>query len=138
MTSNSFLNDRLAIDRLKREYLEHKNLVIGMDFDNTVFDFHNQGLDLQPVIDLMKKCSNLGFTMCLWSKTIKEGEAVRKAWHCAQKLGITIDCINRSPLLPKHDSQWPDKPFFSILLDDRAGLSAAYNILNTALKELKL
>ena len=31
---NSYLNDRKAIDRLKKEYLQHKKLIIGFDFDN--------------------------------------------------------------------------------------------------------
>lgn len=135
---NSFLNDRTAINRLKKEYQEHKNLVIGIDFDNTVFDTHNQGLYIQPVIDLVKRCSDLGFTICLYSNSQEEGMGTKKAWHCSEKLGIKIDHINCSPLLAGQDPHWGAKPFFSILLDDRAGLSAAFNILKTTLDELKL
>ena len=134
----SFLNDRKAINRLKREYKEHKNLVLGFDFDNTVFDYHNQGLYLQPVINLLKQCSDLGFTMCLHTNSQEDGQTTKKAWHCTEILKLRIDYINESPLLPKYDSQWNNKPFYSILLDDRAGLSASYNILKTTLDELGL
>lgn len=135
---NSYLNDRKAIDRLKKEYLEHKNLIIGFDFDNTVYDYHKEGLDLKPVIDLLKKCSDLGFTMCLHSLTQEDGMGIRKAWHLSAIHGIRTNYINDSSILRKQDSHNNSKPFYSILLDDRAGLSAAYNILKTALEELNL
>ena len=37
---NSYLNNRKAINRLKQEYLQHKKLIIGFDFDNTIYDLH--------------------------------------------------------------------------------------------------
>lgn len=135
---NNYLNDRKAIDRLKKEYLEHKKLIIGFDFDNTIFDYHKEGLDLQPVIDLLKKCSDLGFTMCLHSLSLEKGKGIRKAWHCGEILKMRVDFINESPVLQNQDTEWNKKPFYSILLDDRAGLSASYNILKTTLEELKL
>lgn len=135
---NSYLNDRKAVDRLKKEYLQHNNLIIGFDFDNTIFDYHKQGLDIQSVVELLKKCSDLGFTMCMFSLSCQEGKGSLKAVHCVKKLGIRVDHINSSPVMLKQDSNWPSKPFFSILLDDRAGLSAAYKILSRTLKELKL
>lgn len=138
MVVKSYLNDRKAIDRLKREYKEHKNLVIGFDFDSTIFDYHKEGLELQPVIDLLKRCSDLNFTMCMFSLSQEEGKGTLKAWHCSKLLGIKVDHINCSPLLGGQDPHWGSKPFFSILLDDRAGLSASYNILKTTLKELGL
>jgi len=144
---NSYLNDRLAIDRLKREYNEHKNLVIAFDFDNTIFDYHNKGLDLQPVIKLLQRCAKLGFTMCLHTATCEETnsnhekELERKKGYCEYGLGVKVSYVNESPLNPRHfDYTKIDKykPFYSILLDDRAGLSASYNILKTTLDELKL
>ena len=135
--SNSYLNDRKAIDRIKSEYIKYKNLVIGFDIDCTIYDYHKEGLEVQPVIDLLKRCSELGFTMCMYSLSIEEGMGVRKGWM-ATHLGINVNYINTSPLLCEQDSQWNKKPFFSILLDDRAGLSSAYNILKTALEELGL
>lgn len=134
----SYLNDRKAIIRLKEEFKQHGNLVIGFDFDNTIFDYHKEDLFLQPVIDLLKRCSDLDFTMCLYSNSREEGMGTKKAWHCNNVLGIKVDHINTSPLLMGQDPHWGAKPFFSILLDDRAGLSAAYNILKTTLDELRL
>jgi hypothetical protein len=130
----SFLDDRLAIDRLKKEYELHRNLVIGFDFDNTVFDYHHTGLDMEPVITLLRQCSNLGFTLCLYTVLMPDGLTTgEKADYCKDRL-IDVKYINCSPLL----STGRGKPFFNILLDDRAGLASAYNILRTALMELEL
>jgi hypothetical protein len=126
---NSYLDDRKAVERLKREYLEHHKLVVGLDFDNTIFDYHQEGLSLTPVIDLFKKCSDLGFVMCLY--TVPDRINFKIDW--AECLGIRIDFVNESPIMPNKE-----KPYFNILLDDRAGLSSAYNILLTTLKELGL
>jgi hypothetical protein len=53
-------------------------------------------------------------------------------------LGIRVDFINESPVMRKQNILYNNKPFYSILLDDRAGLSSAYNILSTTLNELNL
>ena len=125
-----------AIERLKKEYELHRNLVIGYDFDNTIYDYRKQGLDLKPVITLLKQCTNLGFTMCLWTvptETLEGMATIDKVAYC-EGLGIRVDYVNSSPLF-KESKQ---KAFFSILLDDRAGLYSAYYTLRTALLELKL
>lgn len=41
-----------ATQRLWEEYQKYKRLVIAFDFDNTIFDFHNLGLDVKDTIDL--------------------------------------------------------------------------------------
>lgn len=142
----SYLSDRLAIDRLKREYQEHGKLIIGFDFDCTIYDYHNEGLELQPVISLLKKCSDLGFVMCLYSLILQPKERsendlgiTQKINHC-NDLGIKVDYFNNSPVLTNQifNNTCYKKPYFNILLDDRAGLSASYNILKTTLEELNL
>lgn len=134
---NSYLNDRKAINRLKREYLEYKNLIIGLDFDNTIFDYHKEGLELQPVIDLLKRCSDLGFEMCLWSHCTTQRDPFIKV-RKINNLGIRVDYVNESSILKESFPKYRRKPYFNILLDDRAGLSSSYKILLTTLKELDL
>ena len=55
-----------------------------------------------------------------------------KKQYC-KSVGILFTFINTSSVM-----QNDEKPYFNILLDDRAGLSASYNILLTTLKELNL
>lgn len=137
---NSYLNDRRAIERLKKEYILYNDLIIGLDFDNTIFDYHKEGLGLQPVIDLLRRCSDIGLTMCLHTLCLNEKTSMThgdKDIYCLE-LGIEVNYINISPVLSDQPNDVPMKPFYSILLDDRAGLSASYNILKTTLDELGL
>jgi hypothetical protein len=135
--NNSYLNDRKAINRLKSEYLKHGTLIIGFDFDNTIYDYYNEGLEVQPLIDLLHRCSINYFTMCLYSLSLDELIISAKINFCSQN-DIYVNFINESPIMQDSYPKDKRKPFFSILLDDRAGLSAAYNILKTTLDELGL
>lgn len=115
--------DSGCIDRLKHEYNTHGNLVVGFDFDNTIFDIHNNGGDYSEVIKLLQECKTLGFTLCLYTAELQEEWLKWKMDYC-KHFGIEPDYVNESPLL-----SGTKKPFFNILLDDRAGLESAYNIL---------
>lgn len=119
---------RNCIARLKKELDEHGKLVIGFDFDNTVFDTHNKGGDYSNVIDLLKRCKDLGFTLCLYTAELREDWLDWKVKYCEHH-GIKPDYVNESPLIPG-----TKKPFFSILLDDRAGLESAFWTLKTVVK----
>ena len=61
-----------------------------------------------------------------------------KKTQYAKKLGIWVDYFNISPVLTDTYPTEHQKPFYSILLDDRSGLQSAYFILKTTLKELNL
>ena len=45
--------------------------------------------------------------------------------------GIRVDFVNESPVLKT------TKPYYNILLDDRAGLEDAYHILSQVVKRIK-
>jgi len=114
-------------------------LIIGFDFDCTIYDFHNEGLYTAPVISLLQRCSNLGFTMCLFSLTSNDAKMtiVEKVQYC-KDLGINVTWINDSPVLREQITAFNSKPYFNILLDDRAGLGSAYSILLETLDELNI
>lgn len=71
--------------RLLEEYKKYGELIVAFDYDNTIFDYHNNG-ELQ---------------------------------------------INQSSVLPKSY-----KPYYNILLDDRAGLEESYEILKYVVDEI--
>ena len=128
-------SERYYIDRLKREFIKHEKLIIGFDFDNTVYDYHNAGLDTTKIVDLLRRCSYLGFIMCIYTiDSGKEGDmnVLEKIKYCNDR-DIKVHHVNTSPVLAKGV-----KPYFNILLDDRAGLVSSYNTLYTTLKELNL
>lgn len=103
--------------RLIEEYEKYHNLIIGFDFDNTICGLNNESIS--KVIPLLQECKKLGFTLCLYTISTSEEWLAWKVKYC-EYFGISPDYINDSPVLRGNR-----KPFFNILLDDRAGLNEA-------------
>lgn len=112
-----------SFGRLCQELDTHKKLVIGFDFDNTIFDVHNKGGDYSQVISVLQRCKELGWTLCLYTAELHEDWLKWKVDYC-KHFGIEPDYVNESPLI-----KGTKKPFFNLLLDDRAGLEEAYTLL---------
>lgn len=112
-----------SFGRLCQELDTHKKLVIGFDFDNTIFDVHNKGGDYSQVISVLQRCKELGWTLCLYTAELREDWLKWKVDYC-KHFGIEPDYVNESPLI-----KGTKKPFFNLLLDDRAGLEEAYTLL---------
>lgn len=115
-------------NRLLSEYKLHGKLVIAYDYDNTVFDYHNQGHSYEMVIDLIRRCREKGFELIVFT-----GSATSRFGEIKEYLdshNIPFDRINENPSFFKSDSR---KIFFNIILDDRAGLPTAYNVLKRLL-----
>ena len=125
-----FSTDR-CVTRLLEQYALHNNLIVGYDFDDTVYDYHNHGYRYDKAISLLRKCTELGFTMVLYTAQETE-EGILNCDRVCESLDIGIDYINRSPVMPRSD-----KPFFNILLDDKAGLGQACEILEKTLNEIE-
>ena len=130
MTGNSFENQSKVQARLFQEWKTHGNIIIAFDFDNTIYDWHKQGLDMFNVIKTLRRSNELGLTMFCFTAN-NDTELVRRTVN--EVLGIENICINESPLDDMFNSR---KPFYSILLDDRAGLAEAtktLQMLNSAI-----
>lgn len=112
-----------ATQRLHDEYDKYGKLIVGFDFDNTIFDYHNCGGDFRCVILLLQKCKALGFTLCLFTADSNPSKLQWKVDFC-KHYGIEPEYINESPVLRENK-----KPYFNILLDDRAGLESAFYTL---------
>lgn len=120
-------NEKATAERLLQEYHKYGKLVIGFDFDNTIYDYWNKGGDYSEVISALQKAKELGFILCLYTAETDKDKLKWKIHYCEQ-LGIKPTYVNKSPLIPESA-----KPFFSLLLDDRAGLESAYNNLKYVL-----
>jgi len=116
-------SNELAITRLIEEYKRHNSLIIGVDFDDTINDTFNRGLDISGIVYLLQRLqSEFNCILCVWTANQNE-ELVRSKW---EELGLKIDYYNTSPLADKFPGP---KPYFNILLDDRAGLYSAWETL---------
>lgn len=121
-------NQQACLERLKNEYDKYGKLIVAFDFDNTIYDFHKNGGDYSEVIDLLKECIKLEFDLILFTvdeDPNKVSEKVR--WLVSNDLWSYKSShffVNTGPLF-----SGSRKPYYNILLDDRAGLEESYNIL---------
>jgi len=115
--------------RLQNDYLQHGSLFVAFDYDNTVFDYHNQGIKYHKIIELLRVCKSLGFTLILF--TGNEGDQLEKIKTDLKERNIPFDLINENPLMQTR------KPYYNILLDDRAGLEEAYHNLKKLTDEIR-
>jgi len=120
-----YLDEQNCINRLVEEWTNYGKIVLAVDFDDTLFDFHKKGRTYENVIELVKRCQSTGCYIVIFTanddiehhKFIKEYLA---------KEGIQVDTINDNiPSVPFKTR----KVYYNILLDDRSGLKSAYNIL---------
>ena len=112
-------------EKLVDIYMRRGNIVVGVDFDDTIFPSEQGDSALcSDVVDalqrLPKEC-----IICLYS--VASPAVMRYKAEIMRLMGIAPDYINVSPL----DTLFPGtgKPFFNILLDDKAGLTEALNHL---------
>lgn len=128
--THPYLSDAACIHRLVEEYKQHKSLVVAYDFDNLVYDYHKKDHDYSDLIKLLVAAKSIGCYLIVF--TAEEDTA--KVQQFLQTNRIPFDVINENPPFFKSKSR---KIYFNILLDDRAGLSSAYNQLNETINIIK-
>jgi len=125
-------------NRLVRDFYKHDNIIIAVDFDNTLYDFMERGastsvrrlireLTLKKPAEIPEYKVDKRFTIILF--TAREGEKLKEATQWCSDNFMRIDYVNESPVMSE-----TRKPFYNILLDDKAGLGQAYEVLTNFLK----
>lgn len=118
--------------RLLEEYYKYRKLIVAFDYDNTIYDYHSNGGDYSEVIELLKDCSKLGFELILFTTEEDPIKLLNKANSVKGLLGTVDFGINKSSIFYN-----ATKPYYNILLDDRAGLEESYEILKYVVDEIK-
>lgn len=121
---DEFLEPTASYDRLYSEYKKHGSLCIGFDFDGTVNDYHNRGTSYTMVIQLLRDLKELGCKLICWTAY----KDIKYVSEYLDRNNIPFDGINTDGIKLPWESR---KPFFSALLDDRAGLRQVYHELST-------
>ena len=127
-----YLEGLRVYDRLRREYDQYGKLIIAFDFDDTVFDTHNNGWKYYDVIKLLRRWKDHAYFIC-WSASLPERyEFMYK--HFAE-YGIPCDAINTNA--PWISNRGP-KIYANAYLDDRAGLPTIYSALERLICEIEI
>ena len=128
---NDYFNAKNSTIRLLNDYYKYGDLIVAFDFDNTIFNYNGAAdRTFFDVTHLLQECSALGFTMVLFTANEGEDELNFCRTYCRSN-EIRIDYINESPVMNTR------KPYYNILLDDRAGLEEAYGILKFVVEMIK-
>lgn len=127
--------------RLLEEYKKYGKLIVAFDYDNTIFDYHNKGGDYSCVIELLQDCTRYGFELVLFTSEEDEYKIRLKQMECAKLwIGTNKKVGKRWDFFPPdtHSSIFSSskKPYYNILLDDRAGLEESYEILKYVVDEI--
>ena len=120
-----FLNENNFYDRLEEYYEKFGQIIVAYDFDDTVYDCRNYGRDYSEIIELIRKMQPYAYLIVFTSRPKSEYEFVKKF---LEDNNIPFDTINKdAPQTPKE--RRCRKVYYHILLDDKAGLYTAYNVL---------
>lgn len=114
----------LDLERLYEVYKKHGKIIIGVDFDDTIFALDPRREKMcEAVRTLLKQCSKYA-KICLY--TVADKHSLKYKVKLMEFWGISPDFVNESPIKLGDGS----KPYFNVLLDDKAGLTESYELLN--------
>lgn len=129
-SQDEFLEEGKSEQRLITEYKKFGSLTIGFDFDGTVYDYHQTGATYEDVRQLLRDLKELNCKLVCWTAQ-KDLPFVEQF---LTENNIPFDGINTDGISLGWESR---KPFFSALLDDRAGLIQVYNELKSLVDQFK-
>ena len=126
---------KFEVQQLLDVYKAHGSIIIGVDFDDTIFPYTADDTGwisarCDTTVDVLKKVQKYA-KLCLW--TISESSTLIYKEYIAQSLGLDIKYINESPV-KFFDAK---KPYFNILVDDKAGLLDVLDTLNQFIEIMK-
>lgn len=118
---------RYETQKLVDAWKEHGSIIVGVDFDDTIFpltpnDYITNRCSI--VQDLLIALLDLdSIILCLY--TVSDNQSIQYKRTLMDLWKISPHKINNSPVSLGNG----DKPFFNILLDDKAGLNETIEIL---------
>ncbi len=131
--NDPYLDQSTCVARLIREWEKHRRLIVAVDFDDSVYPFHDTGHTHERVIALVKECSDLGWHIVVFTASDPARYPLMRDF--LKEKGIEVTSINVNPIeLPF--GNW-GKVYYNVLLDDRAGLRDAYEQLRQVVDHVK-
>lgn len=130
VVSDTFMNKHRAIERLISDYHIFGKIIVAYDFDDTVKP--KFGENCSYVTELLQECSKIEEIVMICFTCRCEYSAMVEVQNTLDELNIRHDYINENATDISFETS--RKILYSIFLDDRAGLSAAYETLVGFLK----
>jgi hypothetical protein len=132
---DKYLKFDSAYDRLWAEYQKYGSLIVAVDFDDTIFDFHGTGESYEQVRQLVRDLHKANCFIAIWTGN-QNTEFIET--FLAEN-DIPHNSINdEAPVSKKMlGDKIPRKLYANVYLDDRAGLNHVYNDLRRLLVNIE-
>ena len=132
---DKYLKFDSSYDRLWAEYQKYGSLIVAVDFDDTLYDFHGTGESYELVRQLVRDLHKTNCFIAIW--TGNQNTEFIEAF--LSENNIPYDSINDEAHVSKKllGDSIPRKLYANVYLDDRAGLNHVYNDLRRLLANLK-
>lgn len=130
-----------VVNRLLEEYERYGRIIVAYDFDSTVFDYHGNGDTFGNVMKLIRDLKPYANFIVYTCRPEKQYDEIKEYLDAHD---LPYDTINE-PIVVLNGEDKGSKLFYSVLLDDRAGLFSVFtaltevvNILNERKREKEI
>lgn len=115
-------------DKLLAQFKQHQDLIVAVDFDDTLCPSHEDYNDItKQVRAAIRRCNEIGLTVMVFTCRHEPDEVLA----FLEKHGLEAQHFNESPI--RCETVGFGKPYYNIFLDDKAGLYEALATLKEVL-----
>lgn len=132
---DKYLKPNSAYERLWTEYSKYGSLIVAVDYDDTLFDFHGTGESYEMVQQLVRDLHSIGCKIIIWSGS----ENINDMNIYLRENNIPWDLINENLIIGGKWASGKDsrKVYANVYIDDRSGLRQVYNDLTKLVKNVR-
>jgi hypothetical protein len=126
-----FMDSNNVVNRLIDVYEQHGEILVAVDFDDTIYNTHGRNAQYSMVIELLQELKPYARFMCFTASRKSRFPFIKRYWE-ANNLRMDVE-VNENLF----DMAWESrKPYFNVILDDRCGLRQTYEDLCAFLKHV--
>jgi hypothetical protein len=127
---DKYINFNAQLKRIIEEYLQYEQIIIAIDFDDTLYDFHKDGSTYNQMIELTKELKKINCFIVIW--TANQDVTLIKSY--LKENEIPYDLINEDPQQSldfwANRGKLPSRKIFAnVYVDDRGGLEQTFKDL---------
>lgn len=115
--------------RLRAEWKLHGNIILEVNYDDTIHPWKRPASELKETIELIKDAQLVGAYVVI-TDTCNEDRHQEIRDYC-RSIGIRVDAINSNPISLPWGGE--NKVYANHILNDRAGLEEAKAILDASI-----
>lgn len=129
--TDCYLQPDAAYNRLENEFKKYGKLIIAVDYDDTLYDFHKKGRTYNDVINLLKRWEPYSEVIIF---TGNGKDTYPQITEYLNENNVTFKGINCQSSVPNKNL---GKVYANVYLDDRIGLRQVFNELTKLITKIE-